>query len=479
MTHSDLSSTEGEAILLIDDEPGVQSALRLILENFGYRVVCANNGREGIDRLKEGSFDIVLCDLQMPEMDGLAFLREARSLDHGATVIMMSAFGTIPIALEAIKLGAYDYISKPFNADEILLTIKKVQEREKLRRENEMLRAQVSKRYSFNNIVAQSKEMHDIFETIKKIADYKTTVMIYGESGTGKELVARAIHYNSSRKNKRFVAINCGAIPENLLESELFGHKRGAFTDATRDKKGLFEEAQGGTVFLDEIGELPLHLQVKLLRVLQENEIRPVGDTRVIPIDVRVVAATLRDLETDVLAGRFREDLFYRLNVINIHIPPLRDRREDVPVLVTHFLRKHQEKLRLPVNDIAPDAMAALMEHEWRGNVRELENCIERAMILTDGNAITAESLPQTISKASGSTADTNAFDLGDDNLSIKVHSRTLEETLIRKALERTKGNRTHAARLLEISHRTLLYKLKEYSLIDPKDAEADEAEPA
>lgn len=467
-----------ERILLVDDEPSVLSALRLILENFSYKVSTATNGALALQRVKEEEFDIILCDLQMPEMDGLSFLREMRGLGIGATIIMMSAYGTIPIALEAIKLGAYDYISKPFNADEILLTIKKVQERERLRKENEFLRGQISRKYSFSNIVAQSASMHEIFETIKKISDYKTTVMLYGESGTGKELVARAIHFNSARKNKRFVAINCGAIPENLLESELFGHKRGAFTDATRDKKGLFEEAQGGTILLDEIGELPLHLQVKLLRVLQENEIRPVGDSRVIPIDVRVIAATLRDLEADVLAGRFRDDLYYRLNVISIRIPPLRERKEDIPVLVQYFIKKHQEKLKLPVSAIAPDALEALMEHEWKGNIRELENCIERAMILTDGDTINTGSLPSTIKPAATKKPSVNTpLGITDDNLSIKHHTRVLEEALITRALEKTKGNRTHAARMLEISHRTLLYKLKEYSLIDPKEVEESSAE--
>jgi two-component system response regulator AtoC len=305
--------------------------------------------------------------------------------------------------------------------------------------------------------------MLEIFETIKKISDYRTTVLLYGESGTGKELIARAIHHSSIRKNKRFVAINCGAIPENLLESELFGHKRGAFTDATRDKKGLLEEADGGTILLDEIGELPVHLQVKLLRVLQENEIRPVGDTRSIPIDVRVIAATLRNLENDVIDGRFRDDLYYRLNVITLKIPPLRERKEDIPLLVNYFIKKNQEKLGLSVYGATKDAIAALIEHDWPGNIRELENCIERSMILTEGEEISVASLPKIVRGAADSTPSPQL--LPDDELSIKQHTKVLEEALIRKALEKTKGNRTHAAKLLEISHRTLLYKLKEYEL--------------
>ena len=320
------------------------------------------------------------------------------------------------------------------------------------------------KQNKFQNIVGKSPTMQAIFQTVTRIADYRTTVMLYGESGTGKELVARAIHNLSPRRQRRFVAINCGAIPENLLESELFGHKQGSFTDALRDKKGLFEEANGGTIFLDEIGELPLLLQVKLLRVLQENEIRPVGERRLIPIDVRVIAATLRNLEDDVVEGRFRDDLFYRLSVISIKIPPLRQRKEDIPILVEHFLKKNQERLGLPVFGIDDEAMRVLLDHDWPGNIRELENCVERAMILTESDRITVTSLPKTVRKPREASP---LFNIPEDQLSIKLHTRRLEEILIKKALDRTRGNRTHAAKLLEISHRTLLYKLKEYGLAD------------
>ena len=471
MTEETHHSPLGGRILIVDDEPGILQALTAVLTDSEFRVDTANNGIEALKRLEASSYDLILCDLQMPEMDGLALLKKLRELDCNSTVIVMSAFGTAEIALEAIKLGAYDYIDKPFSTDDLLLTIRKAQERERLRVENEILKNQVTKRYSFSNIIAKSDQMLEIFETIKKIGDYRTTVLLYGESGTGKELVARAIHYNSTRRNKRFVAINCGAIPENLLESELFGHRRGAFTDAVRDKKGLFEEAQGGTILLDEVGEMPLHLQVKLLRVLQENEIRPVGDDRTIPIDVRIIAATLRDLEQDVENGRFRDDLFYRLDVISMRIPPLRERKDDIPLLVNHFIKKHQEKLGLPVIGITKDAIAALVEHDWPGNIRELENCIERAMILTDDDHINLASLPKTVRPAT--EAPNAQFTLNDD-LSIKTHTRALEENLIRRALERTKGNRTHAARLLEISHRTLLYKLKEFNLVDAEEVEAE-----
>lgn len=324
----------------------------------------------------------------------------------------------------------------------------------------------MSKQSTFNNIIGDSASLQHIFEVIGKIANYKTTVLISGESGTGKELIAHAIHNNSNRAAKRFVAINCGAIPENLLESELFGHKKGAFTDASRDKKGLFEEADGGTLFLDEVGELPLHLQVKLLRVLQENSLRPVGDTRLVPIDVRIIAATLRDLEQDVTSGRFREDLYYRLNVINIKVPALRQRKEDLPLLVYHFIEKHRERLHVPVRGISRDAIDQLTEYNWPGNIRELENCIERAMIMTEGEVITPESLPKAI-YSNPPPQPVPTFNLSDTSLSIKEHSRHIEIELIRRALEKTKGNRTRAAKLLEISHRALLYKLKDYNLGD------------
>ncbi len=315
--------------------------------------------------------------------------------------------------------------------------------------------------------------MQEIYDVIQKISEYKTTVMLYGESGTGKELIAKAIHQNSSRKNKPFIAINCGAIPENLLESELFGHKKGAFTDAVKDKKGLFEEAHGGTILLDEIGELPLHLQVKILRVLQENEMRSVGDNKNISIDIRIIAATLRDLEDDIIEGKFREDLFYRLNVISIKIPALRQRKEDLPLLIDYFIKKHSDKLGIKVHSISKEALAILLEHNWPGNIRELENCIERAIILTESDEINAQSLPKSVRLIN---SETDLFSISqEENLSIKSHTQKLEEVLIKRALEKTAGNRTHAAKLLEISHRTLLYKLKEYKLAQASELKEDE----
>lgn len=315
-------------------------------------------------------------------------------------------------------------------------------------------------------MIIASKEMQEVASTVLKLSSFSTSVLIMGESGTGKELIARELHHHSPRKEKAFVPINCGAIHENLIESELFGHKKGAFTDASRDKRGLFEEADGGTIFLDEIGELPLHLQVKLLRALQEQQIRRVGDEQVINIDVRVIAATLRDLELDVREGRFRDDLYYRLNVVSIHIPPLRERRDEIPVLISHFLKKHNKRLGLKIKRFNTAAMAALQKYEWKGNVRELENCVERAMVLAEGDIITPDVLPEYIrSPTSGGQAAISAFNVTDDNLSIKQQTRDLEIALIMRALEKTKGNRTRAAKILEISHRALLYKLKEYGI--------------
>ncbi|MCB0325563.1 MAG: sigma-54-dependent Fis family transcriptional regulator, partial [Bdellovibrionales bacterium] len=465
-----MEAVEGKKVLIVDPDGDAARHLSEILRGAGYEPEAAVDRPTALQALQKNAFSIVLCDLPNPEAEQ-AFTKELAEHQRDTTLILMSESAgpqQVDEALEAIQRGADDYLAKPFEAVDVLVTVKKAKERNRLRSENEMLRRQVAKRYSFSNIVANSPSMLEIFETIKKVADYRTTVLLYGESGTGKELIAKAIHHNSARKNRRFVAINCGAIPENLLESELFGHKRGAFTDATRDKKGLLEEAEGGTILLDEIGELPLHLQVKLLRVLQENEIRPVGDSRVIPIDVRVIAATLRDLENDVIEGRFRDDLFYRLNVITLKIPPLRERKEDIPLLVNFFIKKNQEKLGLPVYGISKEAIAILMDHDWPGNIRELENCVERSMILTEGDEISVASLPRTV-RGSAPTASGNqgnpAALLPTDELSIKQHTRVLEESLIRRALEKTKGNRTHAAKLLEISHRTLLYKLKEYQL--------------
>ncbi len=449
-------------ILIIDDEESVRHSLSGTLSRAGYAVTAVASAREGLEQLRKERFDVVLCDVRMPEMDGLAFLEAAGGASAESGIIIMSAYGDMELAREAVRRGAVDYLNKVASGDEILLRIAIVEQRLSLRRENQRLRRAVGGEGSFEGIVARSAPMQQLFRTVEKIAEFKSTVLILGESGTGKELLARAVHNRSSRKDKPFVAINCGAIPENLLESELFGHVRGSFTDAVRTKEGLFEEADGGTLFLDEIGELPLPLQVKLLRVLQEDEIRRVGENRPRKVDVRILAATIRDLGAEVSAGRFREDLFYRLNVLSVKIPPLRDRPDDIPPLAEHFLARCNAKLGTKVQGLDPAAMKLLVDYSWPGNVRELENLIERAVILCDGDRITPELLTDKIRKAP--PAEAPAVPVFDD-LSIKKATQTIEVDLIRRALKETGGNRTRAAKLLEISHRTLLYKLKDYGI--------------
>jgi two-component system response regulator AtoC len=451
-------------ILVIDDDKEVRISLQTVLETLGYLTSTAESGEAGLETLSKDSYDLVICDLRLPGISGMEVLKQSGS---AAPLILMTAYGNQDIATEAVHAGAFDYISKPINPDDLIFTLRKFEEFERLKRENESLKASLSDKYSFKNIIAQSESFKNIFETVKRLAQFNTTVLITGESGTGKELLARAIHESSSRRGKPFIAINCGAIPEQLMESELFGHKKGAFTDASRDKKGLFEEADGGTLFLDEVGELPLHLQVKLLRALQEHTIRRVGDEQSISIDVRVVSATLRNLEADVQSGRFREDLLYRLNVVSLHLPPLRERKEDIPVLIEHFIQKHSKRLGIPTKKVPPDITQILLEYAWRGNARELENCIERTLVLSRGDSIDLEALPDPVLRSyrrrTHGVVKQTAVD--DDNLSIKQRAAALEIDLIQRALAKTGGNRTHAAKILEISHRALLYKLKEYGL--------------
>ncbi len=450
-------------VLVVDDEENIRLVLRTLLKKHGYEVELADSGEAALVSLDSFDPDVILTDVRMPRMGGLDLLGALKAKQHPATVIVMSAYGNVDLAIEAMKAGAYDYVSKPFKPDEIVLALRKAEERESLRRENRALREQMQKDTQFSSIVAKSREMTDIFRTITKIADFKTTVLVTGESGTGKELVARAIHDRSQRKASPFVAINCGAIPENLLESELFGHKKGAFTDATADRRGLFEEANGGTLFLDEIGELPLNLQVKLLRVLQEETIRRVGDSKDTKVDVRIVAATHRDLGAEAKAGRFREDLFYRINVLAIAIPPLRSRREDVNLLVDHFLARNNVRLGTSIRGVSPEARKLLLEYAWPGNVRELENTIERAMVLAETDVLQSSDLPERIRDA----LDPVQVQLASGELSIKKTTAAIEQILIRRALQKTKGNRTRAADILEISHRALLYKIKDYKITD------------
>jgi two-component system response regulator AtoC len=451
-------------LLVIDDEENMQHMLSKVLSKTGYSVETASNGHEGLKMIQSTDFDFILCDIKMPNMSGMDFLKAAHDKIRTTTVIMMSAYGTIDTAIEAMKLGAYDYISKPFKTDEVYLTLKKAEERENLRQENRQLKERIKKiegNYNFGNLVAKSEAMQSVFQIAAKAAQYKTTVLILGGSGTGKELIARAIHYEGDRSDMPLVPVNCGGIPETLMESELFGYKKGAFTGADRNKKGLFQEAQGGTIFLDEIGELPLALQVKLLRVLQENEIRMVGDSKSMKIDVRVIAATAKDLEAEVRKGTFREDLFYRLNVLSITIPPLRHRSEDIPLLCDYFIKRFNSSLGKNINGIAPVALSRLLEYKWPGNVRELENAIERAVVLAEDALLLPDHFSRELEQPFGEDQLDELF----DGHSLKAAQKLMEKKLITKALKKTDGNRTQASRLLEISHPSLLSKIKSYNI--------------
>ncbi len=448
-------------ILVVDDEPNMRHMLTAVLEKAGYRTTAATDGLDALSFLENRSFDFILSDVRMPRMDGLTLLKRMTDRGINTTTIVMSAYGTIDMAVEAMKLGATDYISKPFKTDEILLKLAQIEERDRLREENLRLRDAVRETFSFHNMVAKSKAMGKIFEAIRKIADYKTTVLITGESGTGKELIAKAIHYNGSRKDKPMVAINCGGLPENLLESELFGHVKGAFTGATKDKRGLFQEADGGTLFLDEVGELPLSLQVKLLRVLQDEMVRPLGSTGSSKVDVRIIAATATNLAKAVKDGTFRDDLFYRLNVLLIDVPPLRDRKEDIPLLINHFIKKFGKRLNKEVQGVRPEALQALMDYAWPGNVRELENVIERTMVLTERSHLHLSELSDEIQ---GGGLDSESSWPG-TGMSMKENTVALEKALIKRALKETDNNRTRTAKLLGISHPTLLSKMKAYGI--------------
>jgi two-component system response regulator AtoC len=454
-------------ILIVDDDEALRESLELILSAEGYSVLSADCGESALEIIERSPVDVVLCDLRMPGIDGFELMPQIARRLPGVPIILMSAHGTQDLAVEAIQRGAYDYLAKPFQPAEIRLTLLKAHEREELHRKNTLLERDISRTLGERAIVAASDGMITLLELLERTSAFKSTILVTGESGTGKEVIARAVHSQSPRREAPFVAVNCGAIPDNLLESELFGHVKGAFTGASRAHRGLFAEANKGSLFLDEIGEMPIGLQVKLLRAIQEEEIRPVGETKSMQIDVRVIAATSRDLEREIREGRFREDLFYRLNVVRLEVPPLRDRRQDIPLLVDHFLSRFRENLGKNVRGLSDEALDLLVHYRWPGNVRELENMIERAMILTDGDTIDASALPPTVLV----TAANDACSEGDldenEDLSLKRGRKAFEAKLIRRALGRTGGNRTHAAKILEISHRALLYKLKDYGIRD------------
>ena len=448
-------------VLIADDEESIRHVLTVLLEGRGYEVRAVADGEEALRELTTRDYDALVTDVRMPRMNGLDLVRASQAASPETTVIVMSAYGSHDLAIEAMKAGAYDYLGKPFRPDEVLLVLRKAEERERLRIENSRLRREIASKAP--QLVAEGAAMKEVLRVIQKVAPAPTTVLIEGESGTGKEVIARALHQLSPRADRPFVAVNCGAIPEQLIESELFGHAKGAFTDARTAKRGLFEEADGGTLLLDEVGELPLQLQPALLRVLSQGEVRRVGDSRSTRVDVRVLAATNRDLSAQVAAGKFREDLYYRLNVVGVKLPPLRERVEEIAPLSQLFLERHAARMNLPRRQLSPRALELIERYRWPGNVRELENALERALVLSDEDEIPPDALPEAVRAAAPPEPVPGALD--PDDLSVKRAQRVLEADLIRKALQRTGGNRTKAAELLELSPRALLYKIRDYGI--------------
>ena len=445
-------------VLLIDDEEGIRESLSIMLQIEGFETVALPDAVKALQLIDSGSyFDFIISDIKMPYMDGIEFLREVRKRELDSIVIMITAYGNIETPIDAIKSGADDYIRKPVKTDELILRMKMAEEKNKLKKDNRALRLELGKAAGYDDIISVSKAMKEIKDLALKASQYNTTVLITGESGTGKELIAKCIHKNSNRCDNNFVAVNCAAIPDTLLESELFGYIKGAFTGANESKIGLIENADEGTLFLDEIGDFPTHLQTKLLRVLQEQEVRRIGENKEKKINLRVIAASNSNLEEEVRNGTFRSDLYYRLNVLPIHIPSLRARKEDIPHLVDHFITKYNKKLDRNVKGLGKEASNKIMEYPWYGNVRELENTIERSMIMTDTDIIEDIDLPDVRNKRNF------PIDTWVEELSLNEAKGRIEKAYIEDALEKTNGNRTKAAELLGISRRNLLYKLKEY----------------
>ncbi|NWF91523.1 MAG: sigma-54-dependent Fis family transcriptional regulator [Syntrophaceae bacterium] len=441
-------------ILVVDDEAPVREMLRKGLSQMGgFSVEVAQSGSEAIEKIENEVFDLVLTDMKMPGMDGLELLKTIKGMRPDIMVILMTAYGSIETAVEAMRMGATDYVTKPIDLNELCIHISKAQKEHLLLRENLLLRMEVKKKFEFRNIIGKSRKMQEVFSLIEKVAPSTSTVMIYGASGTGKELVAKAIHYNSPRADKPFVPFNCGAIPETLVESELFGHTRGAFTGATQAKRGLFEAANGGTLFLDEISTILPSVQVKLLRVLQEKEVMRVGDTQRIKIDVRMIVATNEDLETNVRRGTFREDLFYRLHVFPIFLPPLKDRKEDIPLLAYHFLQHYAKENQKQINEISKEAMELLLDYHWPGNVRELENSIERAVVMADQDYLTPKDFPRNLKEGVSHLIRRGT-----------IEHKSLDEVrdeYIKEILSQTGGNRRAAAEILKVSPRTIYRFIK------------------
>jgi two-component system response regulator PilR (NtrC family) len=460
-----------DKILVADDEQSMREFLDILLKKEGYKVTLASNGEEVLKLAERDIFDLILMDIRMPKLDGIAVLKKVKALSPETVVIMITAYASADTAIRAMKEGAYDYITKPFKVDEIKLIIKNALEKKNLQKENILLKQVVRDRYHFNNIIGQSPKMLALYDLLEKVGPTKTNILIAGESGTGKELVAKAIHYNSPRKDKPFVTLNCGAIPEPLIESELFGHMKGAFTDAIATKKGLFEMADEGTIFLDEISELPLLMQVKLLRVLQDKEFKRVGGTEDIRVDVRIMSATNKDLEEAVKEKRFREDLFYRLNVIQIKLPPLRDRREDISLLAMHFLKRYSEELNKNISGVSPETLRILLNYDFPGNVRELQNIIERAVALESTPELTPQNLSSYLDQQPSSKKRLIDLEIPNEGIDLEKVVEELERSLLLKALDKTKGIKKKAAELLHINFRSMRYRLEKYGLNQGPDS--------
>jgi DNA-binding NtrC family response regulator len=452
------------SILVVDDDADIVQVLIRFFELEGYKVVGAASGHQAVNLAREQNFDLLITDLQMPRMDGIALLKEMKTVSPKTIGIVITGYASVDTAVEAMKIGAFDYVGKPLKLDEMRLVAQRALEHKRLQSENLSLRRQLKKKYKFENIVGDHQSMQNLFRLIERVASSDSTVLITGESGTGKELVARAIHYNSDRRDNYLIPVNCGAIPETLLESEMFGYVKGAFTGASTNRVGRFEAANSGTIFLDEIGEMSPALQVKILRVIQEHEFQPVGTTRSVKVDVRVIAATNINLEEAVARKDFREDLYYRLNVIPLPIPPLRERRSDIPLLVNHFLNHFREEKGRDVKPLDDDVMNALMAHDWPGNVRELENLIERLVILSDDGILTLNDLPDKIHQKTATTVP-GVVVIPDEGLDFNGLVDDFENRLIMAAMERSRGNKNLAARLLNLKRTTLVEKIKKKGL--------------
>jgi two-component system response regulator PilR (NtrC family) len=454
-----------QKILVVDDEKSMCDFLEIMLNKEGYEVTSTTSGEKALELLDNNLYSMVLTDVKMPAVDGFEVLRKTKEVSPDTVVIMITAYGSPEGAVTAIKEGAYDYITKPFRVEEVKLTIKKSLERSTLIKENIRLRQAVEDRYKFWNLIGKSPKMQRVYELVEKVSQTKANVLITGESGTGKELVAKAVHFNSARKDRSFVTLNCGAIPENLLESELFGHMKGSFTGAIANKRGLLEMAEGGTLFMDEIGELPLPLQVKLLRVIQEREFKRVGGIEDIKVDVRIISASNQDLQQKVAHGSFREDLFYRLNVIQIKIPPLRERKEDIPLLVNHFVRKYSADTGKEIEGISPEALELLLGYNFAGNVRELENIIERSITLETTPMIADRHIRSYLNERMISKGIPPTLEIPEEGMDLNKVVEDLEKAFILKALEQTDGVKKKAAEILGMNFRAMRYKLAKYDL--------------